>query len=80
MTKCLPVKGTHDAREQISFKNLVYVNPQTRAMNPKQNQITSKKMNCSSVANWLWMLLLLSHLHSFQAAFSGDGIIIDEIQ
>lgn len=54
--------------------------PQTRAVNPKQNKITSNKMNCSLVANWLWMLLLLSHLHSFQAAISGDGIIMDGIQ
>ena len=24
-----------------------------RSVNPKQNKITSKKMNCSPVANWL---------------------------
>ena len=80
MPKCPPVKSTHGAHKHISFKNLVYVNPQTRAVNPKQNKITSNKMNCSPVANWLWMLLLLSHLYSFQAAISGDGIIIDGIQ
>lgn len=80
MPKRSPMKSIHEAHKPISFKNIPMSTPQTRAVNPKQNKITFKKMNCSPVANWLWMLLPHFHLHSSQAAISGDGIIINGIQ
>lgn len=80
MPKYSPMKSIHEAHKPISFKNIPYVNHQTRALNPKQNKITFKKMNCPPVANGLWMPLPHFHLHSSQEAISGDGIIIYGIQ